>query len=43
MKAEEEAKIAEEERLKAEEYKRAQLNVEEEVLLALEVRRQSEE
>ena len=43
MKAEEEAQIAEDASLKAEEHKRARLKVEEEVLLALEVRRQIEE
>ena len=41
MKAEEEYQIAEEARLKAEEHKRARLKVEEEVLLALEVRRKA--
>ena len=43
MKAEEEAQIAEEARLKVEEHKRARLKVEEEVLLTLEARRQAEE
>ena len=43
MKAEEEDQIAEEERLKSEEHKRARLKVEEEVLLALEARQQAEE
>ena len=42
MKAQEEDQIAEEESLKAEEHKRARLKVEEEVLLALKVRRQAE-
>ena len=43
MKAEEEDQIAEEARLKAEEHKPARLKVQEEVLLALEVRPQAEE
>ena len=43
MKAKEEDHIAEEARLKAEEQKRAQLNIEEEVLLAFASRRQEEE
>ena len=43
MKAEEEAQIAEEARLKVEERKCARLKVEEDVLLALESRRKSEE
>ena len=43
MKAEEEDQISEELRLKSEEHKRAQLKVEEEVLLALEARWQVEE
>ena len=43
MNAEEDDKIAEEERLKAKEYKSARLKVEEEFLLSLEVRRQAEE
>ena len=43
MKAEEEDQIADEARLKAEEYKRARLKVDEELILALEVRRQAEE
>ena len=43
MKAEEEAQITEEARLRAEEHKCAQLKVEEEVLLTLEARRQAEE
>ena len=43
MKAEEEAQIAEEASLKAEEHKHARLKVEEEVLIAIEVRRQAEE
>ena len=42
LKAEEEDKIAEESSLKAEEHKHARLKVEEEVLLAIEVRRQAE-
>ena len=42
MKAEEEDKITEEARLKAEEHKRAYLKVEEEVLLALESIRQAD-
>ena len=43
MKAEEEDQIAEEARLKAEEYNRAHLNVEEEILLTFEARRKAEE
>ena len=43
MKAEEEDQISEEASLKVEEHKWAQLKVEEEVLLTLESRRQSEE
>ena len=43
MKAEEEAQIAEEARLKAEDCKRERLKVEEEVLLNLEARWQAEE
>ena len=43
MKAEEEYQISEEARLKAEEHKRVRLKVEEEVLLALESIRKSEE
>ena len=43
MKAEEEAQIAEDSRLKSESYKRTLLKVEEEVLLTLESRRQAEE
>ena len=42
MKDEEEDQIAEEASLKAEEHKRAQLKVEEEVLISLEVGRQAE-
>ena len=43
MKAEEEDQITDESRLESEEHKRARLKMEEEVLLALEVRRQAEE
>ena len=43
MKAEEEAQISEEARLKSEEYNPARLKVEEEFLPTLESRRQSEE
>ena len=43
MKAEEEAQISEEARLKAEENKRARLKAEEEFILALEVIWQAEE
>ena len=43
MKAEEEAQTAEEARLKSEEHKRARLKVEEEFLLSLEARWQTEE
>ena len=43
MTAEEEAQIAEEARLKAEEHKSVQLRVEEEILFTLEARRKLEE
>ena len=43
LRAEEEAQISEEARLKAEENKRALMKVEEEVLLTLGVRQQAEE
>ena len=43
MKSEEEAQIAEKAIMKVEDHKRARLKVEEEVLLALEARRQAEE
>ena len=43
MKAQEEAQIAEEARLKSEEHKHTQLKVEEAFLLTLEARRQAEE